>query len=248
MSLVSKSVTVTDTYVARGRDATVDHLRFRSRQTLDLPYTPNVKTILTPPSPSSMSSDGYFDSDNFDDAIFEQLDAIEAAHLSPGKDRTLNHAPDHAVKPVTKESSFYDLTFDIDEDELQRLDEFIEDSYQGKAQPVAGPSRSTSRNTHQTTLFGNILPQDPTPNKPRSQIQRTKSTPRNPFGQQAPKTKVWDQTVFAKTGLKQGKAKGKGKAKAKAKYDDDDDDDEEMVEFEQFPAPTVTGTPAFHLV
>lgn len=182
-----------------------------------------------------MSSDGYFDGDDFDDAMFDELDAIEAAILSPGKG-IREHTPEYPVKPVAKENSFYDLTFDIDESELQRLDDFIEDSYQGKAQPIAGPSTLT--NTHQTTLFGDVLPQGPTPNKPRSQIQRTKSTPRNPFGQQAPKTKTWDQTAFAKTGLKQGKAKGKGKAKAN--YDDEEDgDEEETVEFEQFPAPII---------
>lgn len=172
-----------------------------------------------------MSSDGYFDGDDLDDAAFEELDAIEAALLSPAR------VPTHDPTPPSREGSVYDLTFDIDENELQKLDEFIENAYQGKAQPIAGPSRNTAK--HQTTLFGDILP--PTSSKPKSQLQRTKSTPKNPFGQQAPKTKQWDQTAFAKSGLKQGKAKGKGRM-----YDDGEED-EENIEFEQFPAPFVSG-------
>jgi ATP-dependent DNA helicase MPH1 len=153
--------------------------------------------------------------------------------LSPGK-QPARHKP-----TLTKERSLYDLTFDIDDEELQRLDEFIEDTYQGKAQPVAGPSRRTAIATHQTTLFGDVLPSESNSAKPRSQIKRTKSTPRNPFGQQAPKTKQWDQTAFAKTGLQRGKSKGKGKARL------DDDDEEELVEFEQFPAPFVSSAYPF---
>jgi ATP-dependent DNA helicase MPH1 len=175
-----------------------------------------------------MSSDGYFDSDDLDSDAFEQLDAIEAAQLSPGVQ------PAHP--PLPKERSFNDLTFDIDDAELQRIDEFIEDAYKGRAQPVAGPSTSTSTGTRQTTLFGDILPAQLSSTKPRSQIQRTKSTPRNPFGKQAPKTKQWDQTEFARSGLKRGKSKGKGKVK----FDDEEEDEEESVEFEQFPAPFVS--------
>ncbi|KAJ7139882.1 hypothetical protein C8R44DRAFT_765650 [Mycena epipterygia] len=162
-----------------------------------------------------MSFDGYFDEDDLDDAVLQQLDAIEAAHKRP---------------PPPREPSFDEFSFgDIDERDLQMLDTFIEDSYQGKAQPVAGPSR-TSSGSRQTTLFGEVLPLSP---PKRTQIQRTKSTPRNPFGQQAPKTKKWDQTAFSKSGLKRGKSKGKGKGA----YNNDEEEEEEPVEFEQFPAP-----------
>ncbi|KAF9459485.1 hypothetical protein BDZ94DRAFT_1300548 [Collybia nuda] len=181
-----------------------------------------------------MSSDGYFDGDEFDDAMFEELNALEAAILLPDKGQNREHAPEYTVKSLAKDNSFYDLTLDINESELQRLDEFIEDSYQGRVQPVAGPSRSILK-THQTTLFGDVLPVEPASNKPRSHLQRTKSTSQNPFGQKAPKTKTWDQTAFAKTGLKHGKAKAKAKA-----IDEDEDEDEETVEFEQFPAPIAT--------
>jgi ATP-dependent DNA helicase MPH1 len=176
-----------------------------------------------------MSSDGYFDSDELDSAAFEQLDAIEASLLSP------RVQPVYHSRPLPKERSLYDLTFDIDEAELQRLDEFIQDTYQGKVQPVAGSSTSTSSGTHQTTLFGEVLSPQPSSTRPRSQVQKSKSTPRNPFGQQAKKTKQWDQTAFAKSGLR-GRPKGKGKAKP----DDEEEQEEEMIEFEQFPAPFVS--------
>ncbi|KAF8078356.1 hypothetical protein FPV67DRAFT_1465011 [Lyophyllum atratum] len=179
-----------------------------------------------------MSSDGYFDGDDLDDAAFEELDAIEAAFLPPPRPQAADpRPPPREQAPLAKEDSFYGLSFDIDEADLQKLDNFVQDAYDGNAQPVAGPSKSKSA-THQTTLFGDVLPPSSSSSSTRSQMQRTKSAPRNPFGQQAPKTKVWDQTAFAKTGLKSGKSKGKGKATYA-----DDEPDEEDVEFEQFPAP-----------
>ncbi|KAF5377463.1 hypothetical protein D9615_005173 [Tricholomella constricta] len=184
-----------------------------------------------------MSSDGYFDGDDLDDTIFEELDAIEAAALqSTTRPQAQKPTTTHTPLPLVRdEDSFYDLTLDIDESELQKLDDFVKDAYDGKARPVAGPGRTKSA-THQTTLFGDVLPSSLPTLSTRSQLQRTKSASRNPFGQQAPKTKVWDQTAFAKTGLKSGKAKGK----AKALYDDEELQEEE-VEFEQFPAPFVPG-------
>ncbi|KAJ7169638.1 hypothetical protein C8R46DRAFT_1089463 [Mycena filopes] len=172
-----------------------------------------------------MSSDGYFDDDfEINEAELQQLDAIEAAHTRP---------------PVTREASFEveDFTFgEIDERELERLDTFIQDSYQGTAQPVAGPSRTSSRGTLQTTLLGGVLPPSP-PKVPRIQNQGPRPPPRNPFGQQAAKTKKWDHTAFAKSGTKRSKSKGKGRAR------DSDEEEEEEVEFEQFPAPFVSRPP-----
>ncbi|KAJ7293338.1 hypothetical protein C8J57DRAFT_1268767 [Mycena rebaudengoi] len=158
-----------------------------------------------------MRSDGYFDDDDLDDAVFEQLDEIEAAHTAP---------------PL-RESSF-------DSDDFT-LDTFIEDSYQGKAQPVAGPSKPAAFGSRQTTLFGAVLSPSAPKAPARAPIQRTKSTPRNPFGQQAPKTKKWDHTAFAKSGQRRGKGKDK------VTYDDEHE--EEEVEFEQFPAPFISRIP-----
>ena len=50
-------------------------------------------------------------------------------------------------------------------------------------------------------------------------------------------TKKWDHTEFAKSGWK------KPKAKAKARVDDAEEDiEDEAPEFEQFPAPFISGT------
>lgn len=194
-----------------------------------------------------MSSDGYFEGHDFDDAAFEQLDAIEAALLTPAHTQpTSVQPPQTTAVTLAKEASFYDLTFDIEDNDLEKLDNFIEDAYQGKARPVAGPSRTMSRETLQTNLHGDILSSTPS-TKPKSQSQRPKSTPRNPFGQQASKTKQWDQTAFAKSGLKSGRPKGKAKTKASL---DNDEGGEEEVEFEQFPAPFVSSMspPAFFIL
>jgi ATP-dependent DNA helicase MPH1 len=193
-----------------------------------------------------MSSDGYFDGeDEFDADALAQIDAIEAVHLSPKK-HTDDSCPVHAnnrSRPPMKEDSFDDISFNANESELRRLDAFIKESYEGKPPPVAGPSRTfartSSNNMVQTTLFGGVAGQQPTSsaNKARPDIQRT-TTQRNVFGQQARKTKKWDQTAFAKSGIRPPKSKDKGKARA----DDEDEVEDEPLEFEQFPAPFVSRT------
>ncbi|KAG0697158.1 hypothetical protein DFH29DRAFT_947571 [Suillus ampliporus] len=186
-----------------------------------------------------MSSSDYGFDDELDSAILNELDTIEAAHRVPLRHPPKPPAPTNkAPKPLDEEDSFYDLSLEIDETELQRLDTFIDAVYKGNAHSVAGPSnppRSSSKNTVQRTLFGDVAQptasssrQSPTK---RSSLQRTKSSPRKPFGQQAPQTRQWDHTAFAKSGWKKPKtAKGKGR-------DDGDEEEEERVEFEQFPAP-----------
>ena len=195
-----------------------------------------------------MSSDGYFDGDDdIDPSLLNALDAIEAAHFSPPKNK---QAP-----PLTEVSSgsdfFDDSTFDVDEAELQRLDTFIEDAYQGKVAPVAGPSRITAntKGKLQTTLFGDVLQPEASSGRAKaaSTAARQPAPKRSQFGQQAPKTKVWDRTAFAKTGWKKAANNGKGKAKASFGFDDDDekgegfvDEEDGEMEFEQFPAPFVS--------
>ncbi|KAF8898361.1 hypothetical protein BD779DRAFT_1666229 [Infundibulicybe gibba] len=183
-----------------------------------------------------MDSDDCFGDFDLDAAAFEQLDAIEAAAFQPANPSHAGSSRQQPVRqpaPIAPERSLGDISFDIDPYELEKLDPIIEQAYQNRRQPTAGPSR-------QTTLFGDVLPlQTQNGSKPRSQIQRTKSAPRNPFGQQAPKTKVWDQTAFAKSGLKRGKSKGKAKARAD-NHDSGEDFGEEEIEFEQFPAPFVS--------
>lgn len=192
-----------------------------------------------------MSSDGYFDDESFDDAALAQLDAIEAAYTTTSKTGEINGAQypkattpatvsnlastskTQNPRPLGKDVSFYDLTLDLDDEELEKLDSFIADAYTGKPKSTIGPTR-------QTTLFGDVLPSNPPAgsSKPTSRqgMQRTTSSPRNIFGSKPKKTKVWDQTAFAQTGRKQ---KGKGK------LFNNEEEPEEQVEFEQFPAPFV---------
>lgn len=191
-----------------------------------------------------MSSDGYFDGeDDFDADALAQLDAIEAVHFSPTKH---THTPDShnnrrgPPPPPTEEDPFDEFSFNANESDLRKLDEFIKESYESNQAPVAGPSRPFARTSStsmvQTTLFGGIASEKPSTNvhKPRADMQRTTSTQRNVFGHQPAKTKKWDQTAFSKTGVRPPKSKDKGKARA------DDEAEEEPVEFEQFPAPFVS--------
>jgi ATP-dependent DNA helicase MPH1 len=193
-----------------------------------------------------MSSDGYFDGeDDIDSEALAEIDAIEAAHALPSKQTIqplTSTDPKKGPPPPAKDDSFDDISLNVDESDLNKLDEFIKDVHPNSAAPVAGQrkfTRTPSSNMVQTTLFGGVVGQQSSgTNNTRSQIQRTTSTQRNPFGQQARKTKKWDQTAFAKTGSKQVKTKDKGKQRA----DDDEQLEEESVEFEQFPAPFVSST------
>jgi ATP-dependent DNA helicase MPH1 len=164
-----------------------------------------------------MSSDGYFD-DELDSAFLNEVDAIEAAHLPPKK-----------PTPVVNDSDDFDFSMDFDDAELQQLDNFIEDSLQGKAAPVPGPSRM-----RQTTLWGQAPPEAST-SKPKPVAKSFTRTASAPFGKPARKTKEWDRTAFAKSGWKKPKEKPKA-------HDDDEgnEEEEEVVEFEQFPAPFVS--------
>ncbi|KXN84777.1 ATP-dependent DNA helicase mfh1 [Leucoagaricus sp. SymC.cos] len=185
-----------------------------------------------------MSSDGFFD-DDFDSAALTQLDAIEAAYTTSTQATVSNQAvasTSRTAQAISKhrplnsapsEDSYYDLTLDLDDEDFEKLDNMIRDSYAGKTKMPVGPTR-------QTTLFGDVLRDKAPTNKPssssRQPMQRTTSKTRNPFGSKPKKTKVWDQTAFARSG--QGK-KGKGK-------DVGDQEEEGFVEFEQFPAPFVS--------
>jgi len=158
-----------------------------------------------------MSSDTYF-VDDFDDKAFAQIDAIETAY----NNQTASVAPKHK-SPVRTEDSFYDLTLDLDDDDLDKLD-IIEEIFTGKTRPIGL--------TRQMTLFGDVLPNNTQKSRaPSSQtLQRKMPTPRK---SKEKRTKIWDQTAFAKS----GKKKGKGRS-----YEEGE---EEKVEFEQFPAPFI---------
>ncbi|KZT21696.1 P-loop containing nucleoside triphosphate hydrolase protein [Neolentinus lepideus HHB14362 ss-1] len=201
-----------------------------------------------------MSSDDYF-SDDFDASLLNQVDAIEAAHLSPPNSPKRAHPTRSGPArpaPTAREDSDFDFSFDDYGDleaELQRIEQNAFQKQASAAQePKAGPSkkplaRTASRNTVQTTLFGDILYSQASSCQPQSThrppLQRVKSNSRNLFGKPPRKTKQWDHTAFAKTGWRKG-----SKSKGKNKFPGEEDEEDELVEFEQFPSPMVA---YFHL-
>lgn len=193
-----------------------------------------------------MSSDGYFQ-DDFDPEFLTEVDAIEATYT----EKSGNTAPSPRRRPLplakADTSDSFDFTFDIDESDLQQIDAYVNDVYRSAAGP-SNITRTTSKNTVQTTLFGGIVRNNTASNATASSsaqrsLAKQPSLKRSQFGQQAPKTKEWDRTAFAKSGWKKP-TKGKGKGKAKANFDDDDEEEEESfededMEFEQFPDPSI---------
>ncbi|KAG7450292.1 P-loop containing nucleoside triphosphate hydrolase protein [Guyanagaster necrorhizus] len=179
-----------------------------------------------------MSSDGFFDDDDIDDAFLEELNAIEAAHFSPSK------AARPVPPPTVDKDDSFELTFDFNEEDFKKVDQAVLRSYRGQSSGMSSTTTKSSTSGHlQTTLFGEVLSSSALTSKPKSATQRVQSTSRNPFGQQAPKTKYWDHTEFAKSGLKSSKNKDKGKGKASFDFPEDEGFDE-SPEFEQFPAPS----------
>lgn len=198
-----------------------------------------------------MSSDGYFE-DDIDSAFLEQVDAIEAAHVSKqpssvASSSTLVSVPtSKAPPPKPKEvieiddDDFDDsyAAFDIDEEQLRHFDEICNVQAATTAPSSRKPvSRFNSKGKVQTTLFGEIAVQNAPSNKGSgSSAQRTASNSRIPIARPK-KTKQWDRTAFAKSGWK------KPKGKAKASFDGEDEEVEEEwdepVEFEQFPKPEI---------
>ncbi|KAI6005074.1 hypothetical protein F5J12DRAFT_921301 [Pisolithus orientalis] len=199
-----------------------------------------------------MNSDDYYFNDELDSGVLQQLDVIEAAHRAdakpPPKPNPQSWCPASAKQPrgLEADDSYVDLSLELDATELQRLDSFVNDAYRGKPAAVAGPTSSSKPSSQrlslQTTLFGDVL--QPTPSTSRAKdVARTSTKPnsRNIAGGPAPKTKMWDHTAFAKSGWKKPKpSKGKGVA------DPHDSQEEEEIEFEQFPAPFVSGAFPFN--
>ncbi|KAJ3801711.1 hypothetical protein GGU11DRAFT_741384 [Lentinula aff. detonsa] len=177
-----------------------------------------------------MSSDGYFD-DEFDDETLEQLNAIEAQYQQSTEQP---RAPVSArvSSPITIDSSDYGESFELDDNALNALKAIEDDVYPQPPRQAVSLARTSSKGTVQTTLFGEILPAGASTSKSNTHAPKPKSR------QEPRKTKQWDHTAFAKTGVKSGKAKGKGKKKQKD--EDREGEEEEDFGFEQFPAPFVS--------
>ncbi|KAF9270443.1 P-loop containing nucleoside triphosphate hydrolase protein [Marasmius fiardii PR-910] len=163
-----------------------------------------------------MDSDDYFNDTDLDEDALNEIDAIEAAHTQPST-ASLN------PKLPTDEDSSFDDSFDFD---VEILDKALAEA-EANIQPLASttyplPTRTSSKGTLQTTLYGGVLPvETPTSKKQPVRLGSTSSRAQQ-------RRKKWDHTEFAKSGWKKGKSKGKAA---------EDDVEEEAVEFEQFPAP-----------
>jgi ATP-dependent DNA helicase MPH1 len=168
-----------------------------------------------------MNSDDFYD--DLDSAALEQIDALESAALLK---RNIVSDTGHRVsgdrgskgKPLSIGEDSFDLSFNFDESELQALDPV-------EKRPQAGPSRLGR--TIQTTLDGGFVTPSQKPPNSRSQIQGVKSPSDKQFGLMAPKTKKWDHTAFAKTGIRIAK-----RAQAKGKVIDTDGWGGEQPEYE----------------
>jgi ATP-dependent DNA helicase MPH1 len=178
------------------------------------------------------SSDFDYTFDELDSEVLDQIDKIDAAHTqasAPGSHNqiastskaTPQKEPPPTLPTPDSSDSFDDFAFDIDDDVIAQLDN-----------PIAGPSKLT----RQTTLDGRILPQTKSSSSvSRPQPERTR-TSSNPFGKASNKTKKWDMTAFAKTGLR---PKAAARRKRVNREEGDEEFEDEEFEFEQFPAPFV---------
>ncbi len=107
-----------------------------------------------------MSSDGYFDGeDDIDSEALAEIDAIEAAHALPSK---------QTIQPLTSTDPkrrpplpAKDDSFNVDESDLNKLDEFTKGAHPNSAAPVGQRkfTRTPSSNMVQTTLFGAVVGQ-----------------------------------------------------------------------------------------
>ncbi|KAI0286801.1 hypothetical protein BGY98DRAFT_929898 [Russula aff. rugulosa BPL654] len=184
----------------------------------------------------------YWDDEELNSAVLNELAAIEASQVaSTSKTTVRKPSPDLGPTPLTVADSddLFDLTFDLDVQELEKLDAAIEDDYRQKADSTSKSSSSgapTARplSGRQLTLFGDVVSPRTSPSKKpqtsRGSGQQRKS-PTRPVNR---KQKKWDHTAFAKTGRRRRAGQGKEK-----ENQDDERDEEEDVEFEQFPAPFV---------
>lgn len=161
-----------------------------------------------------MSDDALFDSEIYDDALFDEFDRLQEAKLQP---------PQRAPSPIEISDDEFDLSFNFDEQALLHAEEEMRSR------------RSNIARTVQTTLHGDILaPTSTNIPKPPSHAPLSRPGPPTSMPSAPPKkTKQWDQTAYAKSGQR----KLKGKAKKRATADEENDEDSE---FEQFPAQDIS--------
>jgi ATP-dependent DNA helicase MPH1 len=185
----------------------------------------------------------YWDDEELNSAVLNELAAIEAGQVaSTSKPTVRKPSPNLGPTPLTVADSddLFDLTFDLDVQELEILDAAIENDYRRKSDSTSkSPSSGALTRPfsgRQVTLFGDVVSPRTSPSKKpqtsRGSVQQRKS-PTRPVNREK---KKWDHTAFAKTGRRRRAGQGKEK-----ENQDEERDEEEAVEFEQFPAPFVPG-------
>jgi len=196
--------------------------------------------------PLMSSPSGYWDDDEINPAVLNELAAIEASQVASTSKPMVRKPSANLVPPpltVADSDDLFDLSFDVGVQDLQMLDAAIERDYRQKAgstskSPSSGTFSSRSLSGRQVTLFGDVISPKTSPSKKPPSSRRGAQQRRSPSRPVNRKTKKWDHTAFAKTGRRPKVGRVKGKENV-----DEERDDEEVVEFEQFPAPFVPGKP-----
>ena len=197
---------------------------------------------LCPVSSAVMSSpNSYWVDEELNSAVLNELAVIEATQVASTSRPLVRTSPSTTVPSFANPGSddIFDLTFNVDIQDLQELDVAIENDYRRKGAPPTSESSSSntfgrSLSSRQTTLFGDVIsPRSSSPKKPSS--SRRVAQQKSPRHSTDRKVKKWDHTAFAKTGVK------RKVGKRKARDLDEEGDEEDAVEFEQFPAPFVAG-------
>jgi len=178
------------------------------------------------------SPNSYWGDEELNSAVLNELAVFEATQIASTSKPVVRRSPSKTgPPPFTNADSddLFDLTFNVDVQDLQELDAAIEKDYVRKASNTFGRSLSG----RQTTLFGGVIsPRSSSPKKPPS--SRRAAQQKSPRRLNDRKDKKWDHTAFAKTGVKRKVGKRKER-------DSDEEGDGDAVEFEQFPAPFVPG-------
>jgi ATP-dependent DNA helicase MPH1 len=168
--------------------------------------------------------DEYFNS--LDDAALAEVNALEAAHNaqqhnSPNRtESTKDASKAQSLSDTESEFEFEEVSMNIED--MKRLEEAASNRVKQLGPPRWIAPVTNMSTARQTNLFGEVLDKQP-------QSQQTQHRPA--FGQKLRKTKVWDQSAFARTGWRSTKPSKGGKGKGKA-VDKDEIGEEEYVDLE----------------
>ncbi|KAH9006014.1 P-loop containing nucleoside triphosphate hydrolase protein [Lactarius hatsudake] len=167
------------------------------------------------------SPNSYWGDEELNSAVLNELAAIEATQIA-STSRPVVRSPPKTVPPFAKQDSddLFDLTFDVDLQDLQELDAAIEKDYRRKAAPSSSNTFGRSLSGRQTTLFGGIVPpRSPSPKKPPSS--------RRGAQQKSPRHSTDRKVRSGTTPLLRRRARNGRPGKGKAKDLDEEGDEED---------------------